>query len=154
MLDWRLLSTGDVFQIILLACAYYYVLLFFRGTRGAQVLVGLSMIIVTLIFMTNFFNLDVLNWILRRFFLFLGAALLIIFQPEIRRALAELGKQPVFVVSSDKRTAVDSIVQAVTILAEHKVGALIAIEREIGTRAIQETGVKLDSQLAPELLGV
>jgi diadenylate cyclase len=97
-------------------------------------------------------NLDALSWILRRFFVVLGLALLVIFQPEIRRALAELGKQPVFTVSIEKRGLIDNIVQAVNLLAEQKVGALIAVEREIGTGAIQETGVKLDARVTPELL--
>lgn len=143
---------GVLVQIVVLACIFYYIFLFFRGTRGAQVLVGLVLLLVILIGLTQIFNLHALNWILRRFSVFLGVALLIIFQPEIRRALAELGKQPAFVVPVEKRTAVDHIVQAVVLLAEQRVGALIAIEREIGTRAIQETGTKLDARIVPELL--
>jgi len=141
-----------IFQILVLALAFYYIFIFFRGTRGAQVLVGLVVVMVVLIGLTQVFNFDALNYILRRFTVYLSIALLIIFQPEIRRALAELGKQPVFVVPMERRTAVDHIVQAVATLAEHRVGALIAVEREIGTRAIQETGVRLDARVAPELL--
>jgi len=141
-----------IFQILVLAFAFYYIFIFFRGTRGAQVLVGLVVVMVVLIGLTQVFNFDALNYILRRFTVYLSIALLIIFQPEIRRALAELGKQPVFVVPMERRTAVDHIVQAVATLAEHRVGALIAVEREIGTRAIQETGVRLDARVAPELL--
>ena len=141
-----------VVQVAVLACGYYYIFLFFRGTRGAQVLVGLTVVIAVLIGLTNVFSLDALNWILGRFSVYLAIALLIIFQPEIRRALAELGKQPSFVVPAEKRTAVDHIVRAVEVLAEHRVGALIAIEREIGTRAVQETGVQVDARVVPELL--
>jgi diadenylate cyclase len=143
---------GGLLQVLVLACAFYYIFLFFRGTRGAQVLVGLVLLLVMLIGLTQIFNLDALNWILRRISVFFGAALLIIFQPEIRRALAELGRKPVFNVSVEERTAVEGVVEATMMLAEHRVGALIAIEREIGTRGIQETGVKLDAVLAPELL--
>jgi len=78
--------------------------------------------------------------------------MLIIFQPEIRRALAELGRQPVFRASVEKRSVIDHVVQAVELLAEHRVGALVALEREIGTRAIQETGTRLDAPIVPELL--
>ena len=141
-----------VVQVLVLWIGFYYIFLFFRGTRGAQVLVGFALLLVILLGLTQIFNLDALNWILRRLSVYLALALLIIFQPEIRRALAELGKQPVFAVSMDKRSVIDHIVQAVTVLAEHKIGALIAIEREIGTRAIQETGVKLDTPVVPELL--
>jgi diadenylate cyclase len=109
-------------------------------------------LLALLIGLTQFFSLDALNWILQRISVFLGAALLIIFQPEIRRALAELGKQPVFAAWEEKRGVVDGLVEAVSFLAEHRVGALIAVERDIGTRTLLDTGVKLDAALVPELL--
>ena len=152
---WTNIQTFGVvglIQVIALACAYYYIFLFFRGTRGAQVLIGLLLLLVVLIGLTHFFKLDALNWLLRGFSGFFAVAILIIFHPEIRRALAELGRQPVFGASADSRTTIDHVVQAVSILAAHRVGALIAIEREIGTRAIQETGTKLEAQVQPELL--
>jgi len=148
MLDWVMIGI----QIAVIACGYYYVFLFFRGTRGAQVLLGLTLLLGILIGLTRLLNLDELNWVISRVSVYLALALLIIFQPEIRRALAELGRQPSFVVPTEKRTAVDHIVRAVVNLAEHRVGALIAIEREIGTRAIQETGTRLDARIDPELL--
>jgi len=144
--------TSILFQILVLSCVFYYIFLFFKGTRGAQVLVGLVLLLVVLIGLTQLFRLDELNYIVRRISVYLALALLVIFQPEIRRALAELGRQPGFVVPMDKRSAVDHIVQAVVLLAEQRVGALIAVEREIGTRAIQETGVRLDAKVEPELL--
>ena len=141
-----------VIQILVLSCVFYYILLFFRGTKGAQVLVGFVLAWVGLMGLTQIFNLDALSWIISQISVFLVLAVLVIFQPEIRRALAELGKQPVFVMSVEARDVVDKLVQAVILLAEHKIGALIAVEREIGTRAIQETGVKLDTRLVWELL--
>lgn len=143
---------SSIFQILVLAVAFYYIFLFFRGTRGAQVLIGLVMIVLFVLALTMVFRLEVLAWILRRFILSMALALLVIFQPEIRRALAELGKQPVFSGSSDRKSLLDNLVQSVVFLNEHKVGALIAIEREIGTRGIQETGVRLDCPVVPELL--
>jgi diadenylate cyclase len=135
-----------------LAAVYYYIFLFLRGTRSAQVLVGLVFLLAILIGLTQLFNLDALNWILRQLSVFFGAALLIIFQPEIRRALAELGRQPLFSVAEQKREVVESIVEAVASLAEHRVGALIAVERDTPAAAILETGVKLDAAVTPELL--
>lgn len=150
--SYSIVFLSDVFQVVALACVFYYVFLFFRGTRGAHVLVGFVVVLALLLGLTQVFNLDALNWILRKMTVMLGVALLIIFQPEIRRALAELGKQSAFAVPVDRRPAVDHIVQAVELLAEQRVGALIAVERDIGTRAIQETGVKLDARATPELL--
>lgn len=149
---WSWINISVPVQIVVLACVFYYIFLFFRGTRGAQVLVGLVLLLILLIGSTHLMRWTELNWLLRKFSVGLAVAVLVIFQPEIRRALAELGKQPVFVVPIEKRSAVDHIVQAVVLLSEHKVGALIAVEREIGTRAIQETGIKLDARIAPELL--
>lgn len=148
----RFPGCGDVVEMLVLACIFYYILLFFRGTRGAQVLSGLAILLIILIVLTQGFRLDALNWLLRRFSVYLGLALLIIFHPEIRRALAELGKQPVSTVSTGARTLVDNIVQAVSVLAERRIGALIAVERDIGTRAIRETGTTLNSSVTPELL--
>jgi len=139
-------------EIAVLAVAFYYLILFFRGTRGAQVLYGFVLLLIALMVLTNMFNLDALNWVLQRFSVYLAIALVVIFQPEIRRALAELGKQPVFGGAARERTLVDHVVKAVETLAERKIGALIAIERSIATRMIQETGRKLDSQVSPELL--
>ena len=145
-------SIGSICQVIVLACLFYYIFLFFRGTRGAQVLIGLVVLLLLLLGSTHLLQWTELNWLARKFSVGLMLAVLIIFQPEIRRALAELGKQPVFAVAVEKRSIIDHIVQAVMLLADHKVGALIAIEREIGTRGIQETGVTLDASVVPELL--
>ena len=139
-------------QVAVLWLGFYYLFIFFRGTRGAQVLAGLALLLAILIGLTQLFRLDALNWLLRNLSVYIAVALLVIFQPELRRALAELGKQPVFTGSAEKRSVIDHIVQAVEVLAEHRVGALIAIEREIGTRGIQETGTRLDARVVPELL--
>ena len=147
---WPWIST--VVQIAVLAFVYYYIFVFFHGTRGAQVLVGLGLLLAVLIGITQIFSLDALNWLLRRFSVYLAVALLVIFQPEIRRALAELGRQPVFVAPRERRTTIDHIVQAAVLLSEHRVGALIAVERDIGTRTIQDTGIRLDASIVPELL--
>jgi diadenylate cyclase len=143
---------SGLIQVLVLACVYYYIFLFFQGTRGAQVLIGLALLIFGLIGLSHLLSLDVLGWFLRRITVVLGIALLVIFQPEIRRALAELGRQPSFVLSAEKRSVIDHIVQTAVALSEHRLGALIAIEREIGTRSIQESGTKLDAPVVPELL--
>ena len=141
-----------VLQIAVLAIVYYYIFLFFKGTRGAQVLIGLILLLAVLVGITEVFDFGALNYLLRRFSVYLSIALLVIFQPEIRRALAELGRQPTFAAASSRRNTIDHVVQAVALLAEHRLGALIAIERDIGTRAIQESGIELNASIAPELL--
>ena len=143
---------GGIMEILVLALGFYFIIQFFRGTRGAQVLTGLVVFMIGLIGLTRVFHLDVINWLLQRFSVYIAVALVIIFQPEIRRALAELGKQHPFNPAASERSIVDAVVQAALWLSERKIGALIAIEREIGTGAVTETGRPLDSLLTPELL--
>ncbi len=141
-----------IIEILVLAVVFYYVINFFRGTRGAAVLSGLVLLLILLMVSTHLLSLNTLSWILQRFSVYLAVAFVVIFQPEIRRALAELGKQSVFRAGAAEREVVDEIVKAVSDLADQKVGALIAVEREIGTRHIQESGTQIDSMVTPELL--
>ncbi len=145
-------GVGGLLEMLVLAVLFYYTILFFRGTRGAQVLLGFVTAIVAMLVLTRMFNLDTLNWLLQRLSVYLVIAFVVIFQPEIRRALAELGKQHVFATTQRERGLLDEILQAISRLAADKIGALIAIEREIGTRAVQETGTRLDSTVTAELL--
>jgi len=139
-------------EIALFAFAFYYVITFFQGTRGVQILFGLAVVLGVMILLTKVLRLDTVNWLVSRASLYVAVAMVIIFQPEIRRALAEIGKPHVFASAAAERHVVDHIVQAALQLSERKIGALIAIEREIGTRAVHETGVRLDSLVTPELL--
>lgn len=155
-MDWILTNwrfwTAALFEVLILAFIFYYIFRFLQGTRGAQVLTGLVVAIVFLFGLTYFFHLDVLHWLLSGVFVYLAIGFLVIFQPEIRLALAELGRSPRFSLPTVKRSVVDQIVQAVSFLAERRIGALIAIERETGTRPVQETGIRLDSSIEWGLL--
>jgi diadenylate cyclase len=145
-------GAGGIVEIILLSAMFYFLFVFFHETRSIQIFVGLLMVLLILIGITRLFHIYALNWLLSRFSVYLAVAMLVIFQPEIRRALAELGRQPLFVAPVESRGFADSIVDAVMLLAEGRIGALIAIERSESTRAIQDTGVKLDARVNAELL--
>jgi len=126
-----------------------------KGTRGAQVLSGLALAFVGVLSLTHFLQLHALNWIFRTFSVNLVLAFVIIFQQEIRRALAELGSPGILggsQVKTESKTIVDPLVIAVRTLSQQKIGALIALERDIGLRAIEETGVAIDGRVRPELL--
>ncbi len=139
-------------EILILAAVFYGLMLFFKGSRSVLIAVGLLLILIVLLGMTRVFHVYALNWLLSRFSVYLAVALLVIFQPEIRRALAELGRQPMFSAPAESRDFVDSIVEAVMLLAERRIGALIAVERRVGTKAIQDTGVRLDARVNSDLL--
>src|SRR5437773_1365140 len=132
---WR-----SLVEILLLSVAIYYGYLYFRGTRGAKVLTGLAIVFLTLTLISTLLNLVVIGWIVRSFSVFLAVALLVIFQPELRRGLAALGGHPIFSLTSEKRETVHDLAEAVTQLANKQFGALIAIERDTSIRVYEETG--------------
>lgn len=141
-----------IIEILVLTVVFYGILIFFRGTRSAQVMTGLILFLLTFTLLTHFFHLDALNWLLQRLSVYVAVAFVIVFQPEIRRALAELGKQHMFTSRAKDRIQVDHVISAVNLLAERKIGALIAIEREIGTRMIRETGIAIEGLASPGLI--
>jgi diadenylate cyclase len=144
---WR-----SLVEILLLTVVIYYGYLYFRGTRGAKVLTGLAIVFLTLTLISTLLNLVVIGWIVRSFSVFLAVALVVIFQPELRRALAELGGHPIFSLTSEKRETVHDLAEAVTQLANKQFGALIAIERDTSIRVYEETGVNIDSEFSVELI--
>src|SRR5213596_953140 len=139
-------------EILLLSVVIYYGYLYFRGTRGAKVLTGMAIVFLTLTLISTLLNLVVIGWIVRSFSVFLAVALVVIFQPELRRALAELGGHPIFSLTSEKRETVHDIAEAVTQLSAKQFGALIAIERDTSIRVYEETGVQLEADFSVELL--
>ncbi|MGI8482549.1 MAG: diadenylate cyclase CdaA [Chthoniobacterales bacterium] len=144
---WR-----SAIEIILLSVGIYYGYLYFKGTRGAKVLTGLAIVFLTLTLISQLLNLLVIGWIIRSFSVFLAVALVVIFQPELRRGLAELGGHPIFSLTTQKRETVHDIAEAVTQLANKQFGALIAIERDTSIRVYEETGVIIDAEFSIELL--
>jgi len=139
-------------EILILATVFYYLLKFFRGTRGSAIFTGVVILFVALIGVTKFSNLPVLSFLLQKLMAFLALALVVIFQPEIRRALARIGRQGNFVVIKERKALADPITDAVQLMAARKIGALIAIEREVETKGIQDTGTPLHSEVTAELL--
>src|SRR6201995_6049853 len=122
---WR-----SLFEIILLSVVIYYGYLYFRGTRGAKVLTGLAIVFLTLTLISTLLHLEVIGWIVSSFSVFLAVALVIIFQPEVPRGLAELGVHPIFSLTSEKRETVHDLAEAVTQLANKQVGERSARERD------------------------
>jgi diadenylate cyclase len=139
-------------EIALLAMAIYYGYLYFRGTRGAKVLTGLAILFISLTLVSQILNLTVVSWLLRSLTAFLAIALVVIFQPELRRALAELGSSQFFSSATQKKETIDVITDAVFELASKQTGALLAIERDTAIRSFAESGVSIDCEISQELL--
>ena len=139
-------------EILILAVVLYYIFLYLRGTHGARILIGLALVFLTLTLVSQLLNLIVIGWLLRSFSVFLAIALVVIFQPELRRALTQLGSHRFFTSVFEERETIEEITDAVFELASKGFGALIAIEREISLKAFSETGVALDSAFSKELV--
>ena len=141
-----------VLEIAVLTLVIYYIFLFFRGTRGAQMLLGLLFLGLILMVVTQVGQLTTLNWLIQHLSVYAVIAVVVIFQPEIRRALAELGRKPGFSAPDHDKGVLEELVNSVKTLSASKTGALIAIQRDIGTRSIQDTGTRLDAEVSTDLL--
>jgi diadenylate cyclase len=139
-------------EILILAVAIYYTSRFLRGTRGWPVVIGFVVLLLALVLATTLLKLQVLRWLLTTFSAFIAVAVLVIFQPELRRLLAELGNLPLFASASEQRESIEVVIQTVERLAEVKIGALIAIEQSIQLHEAVESGVPVDCDATPEML--
>lgn len=144
---WR-----DALEILVLTICIYQIYRAFRATRGAQILVGLGVVLILLALVTKIFELEVIGWIITRSAAVLAFALLVIFQPELRNGLARLGSSRLFSFSSKRRLAfVERFADSVVMLSKKRIGALFAIQRDISLKEQLESGVVLDAAFSPEL---
>lgn len=150
--EWLQQGWRPALEIWILTVGIYYGVLFVRGTRGAPVVTGFLVFLVCFGFVAQALQLQVLNWLLREFLAFFVIAVLIIFQPELRRLLALLGDQSFLYTAYEKRENLEVVVQAAVRLSEVRIGALIAIEQNNELKEIVEVGVPVDCDATPEML--
>jgi diadenylate cyclase len=144
----------DVLDILAVSIILYEALKLIRGTRAVQMAVG-SMLVVGVFYLSQLAPLQTLNWLIRNALVYVAFAAIVIFQSDIRRALAHLGQAPFFrylTRSQATDETIEEVVVAATLLAQQKVGAIVAIEREIGLRNYIESGIPLDATLTYDLL--
>jgi diadenylate cyclase len=153
IVGWILLIT----DIAIVSYIFYKAILLVEGTRAVQLLKGL-LILLVFASVSNLLGLTTINWLLSRLELAIAVALPVVFQPEIRRALAQLGKGRLFSRSfrmmraEDMAEVINEIVRAAVDLSERRTGALIVIERETGINDYIDTGIKLDGLVSSEIL--
>ena len=143
----------DILDVAAVSFVFYHVLMLVRGTRAAQMFFGLALLMVTSV-AGSMLGLDGLNWIVSNLKTVWVIAFVILFQPELRRALASLGSHRVFrnFIRSDGQEPIGEIVNAAARLAELGLGALIVLEREAELRSFEETGTRIESRVTAELL--
>lgn len=144
----------DIVDILVVSVMIYEVLKLIRGTRAVQMALG-GGVLVALFYGSRWGHLETVNWLIRNMFGYLVFGVIVLFQSDIRRALAHLGRAPFFRYFARAESAEESIeelVVAASMLASQRVGAIVAIERQIGLRNYIEGGIPLDAVLTYDLL--
>ncbi|KAB2332167.1 TIGR00159 family protein [Cytobacillus depressus] len=147
---------ANTVDILLVWYVIYKLIMIVRGTKAVQLLKGIFVILLVKV-ISDKFHLQTLGWMMEQILTWGFVVIAIIFQPELRRALEQLGRGRFFSrtanqESDDQEKVVESIVKAVDYMAKRRIGALISIERETGMGDYIETGIQLDSKISSELL--
>ncbi len=155
-LSWNLLAPLDLraaLDILIITAILYYLLKLFRGTRAMQML--LAVVLIVLFYKgAQWARLGMVEWLLTTLLPYFAIALIVLFQPEIRRALARVGRNPFWrrFSAGDASGALDDLVLAAMHFSQNRIGALVALERDVGLRTYIESGIPLDAALSYDLL--
>lgn len=152
---WDTVPVSAIVQIAILYFVIYMILKYAKGSRFGQVLLGVGILAGALFAFTFVFQFDVLSYIVRALLVYLAISSVVIFQPEIRRLLSQVGafgflERPKY--AADGSATPEFIVQTVIALANRRIGALIAFERGISLRGYEETGVRVNADFSRELV--
>jgi diadenylate cyclase len=162
MMDWLTellrrrpaVSWWDLLDVALVSILIYELLLLIRGTRAMQMALS-GGFLIALFFISQWLDLETVNWVIRNLATYMVFAIIVLFQADIRRALAHFGRAQFFKyferVSSDDET-IEELVVAATTLAARRIGAIIVVERQIGLRNYIEGGIPLDAMVTYDLL--
>jgi diadenylate cyclase len=145
----------DIADILVVSLIIYEVLALIRGTRAVQMAVGGSVLLLALFYTSRWGRLETVNFLIRNFAGYIVVAVIVLFQADIRRALAHRGRAPIFRYFAKPESAEESIeelIVAVSMLSAQRTGAIVAIERQIGLRNYIEGGIPLDAVLTYDLL--
>lgn len=149
----RQIRWQDALDIAFVTIIIYRLLLIIKGTKAAQMLIGLGVLLIVSIFSQSL-EMYSMSWIIQSFWAQIVIALIVLFQPEIRRALAQMGESRFLqaFTSAEELKSLDEIVKAAVALANRKIGALIVIERDTSLKDFVEMGTPLDAKVSKELI--
>jgi diadenylate cyclase len=151
---WPAVGWWDLLDIAIVSILIYEFLKLIRGTRAVQMAAG-SLLIVGLFYVSQLAPLQTLHWLIRNMLVYVAFAAIVLFQSDIRRALAHFGQAPFFryfTRQEESDETIEEVVVAATMLSTQKIGAIIAIERDIGLRNYIESGIPLDATMTYDLL--
>lgn len=147
-----------LFELAVIWVVVYLIVRFLKGTRGARVVWGVALIMIVGTLTLRIFpggseTLERLNFLYANVLAFISFVLVIVFQPELRRALVRIGEGGWFnKIGLRRARVVEELVASVDYLARNKIGGLIAIERQVGLKGIVEAGTRLDADVSRQLL--
>jgi diadenylate cyclase len=142
-----------VVDILLVSYIFYRLLLLIRGTRAVQVLRGVVILAVVTFLVQNVFRLPTLSWILRTFWLAWAVVLVVVFQPELRSVLAQLGSRRLGrILFPEQLNFINEIIGALREASQNRVGMLVVLEQETGLRNFIETGTVINGEVTRDLL--
>jgi len=147
---WEYLSIA--LQVAILFMVIYLGLFYLRGTRAANVLAGIIIALLLLTVITEVLKFVVLSELLNGAWTVFPIAIVVIFQPELRRAFAQIGSSNPFSRRQRREETISEVVMAVANMSSNKVGALIVFQRQIGMRAILSSGIRLDARVSHKLI--
>ncbi len=155
--DFNILNyLNDIIDILLVTYVIYKLIMLIKGTKAIQLLKGIT-VIIAVWFFSGIFKLNTLYFLMNQTLLYGFLAIIIIFQPELRRALEQLGRGRFFsrgmiAEEEEKRNTIEAMLKATNYMAKRRIGALITIERETGLDDYVETGIPINANLSSELL--
>ncbi len=142
-----------IIDILIVAWIFYRIILLIKGTRAVQILIGIVILAILTFLTKQFLHLKTLAWLLEKFWLAAAVTIAIIFQPELRQALAQLGGEPFKRITlGSELKFMKELLPSIKEMKEKKIGALIVLQHDIGLRNFIETGTILNAQLSKELL--
>ncbi len=149
----RELSWSAAIDILLVSFLFYKLFQLVRGGRAFQMVVG-TLLLVLLFFASRWADLTAVNFLLRNTLAYIGFAIIVLYQQELRRGLANLGRAPLFrfLNPTSSKGTLDEVAFSLLTLAERRVGAILVLERDIGLRSYVEAGVMLDAVVTYDLL--
>ena len=158
-LVWNVLNRpglSDIIDILVVTVIIYELLMLTRQTRGSAVLKGLLLLLL-IVGASNLLGLTALNWLLMAVLKNGALVLVILFQPELRKALEQMGRGAIIdkkrrEVPDDQEHIITEIIQCLTDLSRRRVGALIVFERKTGLKDVIETGISIDAEISAALL--
>jgi diadenylate cyclase len=143
----------NIIDILIVTYIIYRIILLLKGTRAVQILIGILILLIITFFAHDIFNFRTLSWMLENFWLAAVVIIAVVFQPEIRYALVQLGSQHwTKLISMPEPSYINEVIEAIKEISDRKEGALIVFEKDVGLKEYIETGTMVNATISRDLI--